>query len=301
MKTMAAIQAFLHSRRAKNLKPRTIEWYEGFLTPFARFSPKLPMKPEPIEEFLGGIGGEPETRHAYYRCLKALYRFVCKRHRKPNPIELIDPPRCPDKVMPTLEPRETMELLNLADNLRDRALLTLVVDNGARCGEVISLRKQDIKDDSIQVTGKTGQRQIPISDETRRLLLSLASVDASSDCVFTNVREQPLTRHGVYWIVRAYMTKAGIQGPKLGLHRIRHGFGKNYLVNGGDVRSLQAIMGHKHISTTQKYASLSLSDVITKHRKFSPLRAAHAAAQETFFDTDQAVKEAEEILKGGRK
>lgn len=297
MKTLAAIQAFLHSRRAKNLKPRTIEWYEGFLTPFARFSPELPMEPEPIEEFLGGIGGEPETRHAYYRCLKALYRFVCKRHRLPNPIELIDPPRCPDKIMPTLEPRETMELLNLADTLRDRALLTLVVDNGARCGEIISLRKQNIKDDSIQVTGKTGQRQIPISDETRRLLLSLASVDSRSDYVFTNFRGRPLTRYGAYWIVRAYMAKAGIQGPKLGLHRIRHAFGKGYLVNGGDVRSLQAIMGHKRISTTQKYASLSLGDVITKHHRFTPLRAAHAAAQESLFDKTKAIKEAEAILK----
>ncbi|GAJ16173.1 unnamed protein product, partial [marine sediment metagenome] len=58
------------------------------------------------------------------------------------------------------------------------------------------------------------------------------------------------------------MRKAGIHGPKLGSHRLRHAFGKGYLVNGGDVRSLQEIMGHENIATTQKYANLNLSDTI---------------------------------------
>ncbi|GAH80217.1 unnamed protein product, partial [marine sediment metagenome] len=65
---------------------------------------------------------------------------------------------------------------------------------------------------------------------------------------------------------------------------------------GGDLRSLQEIMGHAHIGTTQKYTSLNLSDVVAKHHQFTPLRAAHAAAQESFFDKGQAIKEVEEIL-----
>ena len=302
MKTQAAIQSFLHSRRTKNLRPKTIEWYTSFLNRFALFHPDLPMEPEPIEEFLAGITGEPETRHAHYRCLKALYRFVCRRQRLLNPIELIDPPRCPEKIMPTLESRQTMQLLDLPDNLRDRGLLTLISDNGARVGEVIGLRKQDIKEETIIVSGKTGQREIPISDETKRLLLTLVTSNGTGEYVFTNHRGKPLTRFGVYWIVRDYMRRAGITGPKLGPHRMRHGFGKGYLVSGGDVRSLQAIMGHKHISTTQKYASLNLKDTIAKHRKFTPLRAAHAAAQEGFWDEEKAkvVEEAESIVEAGK-
>jgi hypothetical protein len=93
------------------------------------------------------------------------------------------------------------------------------------------------------------------------------------------------------------MEKAGISGPKLGGHRIRHAFGKGYLVSGGDLRSLQELMGHSDITTTQKYASLNLNDTIRKHHTFSPLRAARAAAQESFFDTNAALKEVEEILK----
>jgi len=299
MKTQDAIQAFIHNRTAKNLRPKTIEWYDGFLGRFARFCPELPMDPEPIEEFLTQIKGEPETKHAYFRCIKALYRFICRRHHLPNPIELIDPPRVPRKIMPTLEPREMYRILNLADlanNLRDKTLLSIFLDSGGRVTEIITLRRQNIKEDTIKVSGKTGEREIPISDETRRLLLALIATKGVGEYVFTNQRGQPLTRHGVYWIIRAYMEKAGIQGPKLGAHRIRHAFGKGYLVNGGDLRSLQEIMGHTHVSTTQKYASLNLNDVVAKHHKFTPLRSTHAAAQESLFDTSQAIREAEEIL-----
>ena len=300
MKTLVAIQAFIHNRQAKNLRPKTIEWYDGFLRRFAHFCPELPMNPEPIEEFLTQVTGEPETKHAYYRCLKALYRFICRRHRLPNPIELIDSPRCPKKIMPTLEPREMMQLLNLANlanNLRDRALLSIFIDSGARASEIATLRRQNINENTIKVSGKTGEREVPISDETRRLLLALIAANRAGDYVFTNQRGQPLSRHGIYWIIRAYMRQAGIQGPKLGSHRVRHAFGKGYLVNGGDLRSLQEIMGHAHISTTQKYTSLNLNDVVAKHHKFTPLRSAHAAAQESLFDKAEALEEAEKILK----
>ena len=92
------------------------------------------------------------------------------------------------------------------------------------------------------------------------------------------------------------MQRVGIKGPKMGPHRIRHAFGKNYLVDGGDLRSLQEILGHADIKTTEKYASLNLTDIIKKHRKFSPLRAARAVAQESLFDTDAVLREAEAIL-----
>ena len=208
MKTPAAVQAFIHNRQAKNLRPKTIEWYDDFLGRFARFCPKLPMDPEPIEEFLTQVTGEPETKHAYYRCLKALYRFICRRHRLPNPIELIDPPRCPKKIMPTLELRQMMQLLDLPNNLRDRALLSIFIDSGGRVTEIVTLRRQNINENTIKVSGKRGEREIPISEETRRLLLALIAANGPGEYVFTNQRGQPLTRFGVYWIVRAYMKKA---------------------------------------------------------------------------------------------
>jgi integrase/recombinase XerD len=305
MKTLAAVQSFIYNRRSLNRRPTTVKWYQRNLNRFIAFYPdELPMEPEPIEAFLAQVVPDEEkdeTLHAYYRTLKALYRFICRRQRLLNPMDLIDPPKRKKKVMPTLNSREMMQL-SRAGSLRDRTLLSLFIDSGPRAGEAASLRRQDIFDDYIRVEGKTGQREIPISEETKRLLLSLAGRNGNSDHVFMGERG-PLTPSGIYRIVQKYMRKVNINGPKLGPHRIRHAFGKHYIKNGGDTRSLQKIMGHASISTTEIYVKLASEEIIAKHHQFTPLRSTHAAAQESFFDTDKiiAMKEAEEILKeGGR-
>jgi site-specific recombinase XerD len=216
-------------------------------------------------------------------------------------MEAVNPPRRPKTLMATLEANELMMLLHSAQDPRDRAILTLIMDNGVRAGEICSLLKHNIKRETVLVRGKTGWREVPISEETRRLLLQVAA-ESPDEHVFHDDHKKPISRFTIYRIVREYMEKAGIKGPKLGPHRIRHAFGKNYLVEGGDLRSLQEIMGHTDVKTTQKYASLNLTDIIKKHRQFSPLKAAHAAAQESFLDKVRAVEEAEAILKekGGK-
>ncbi|MBA7590455.1 Tyrosine recombinase XerD [subsurface metagenome] len=299
MKTQKAVDEFLRSRQSRNLSLITIAWYRDKLQLFARSYPELPKKPGPIEEHLATIKGAPETRHAQFRALRAFFKFVSQRYKHPNPVAKVDPPRCPKKVMATLEPDEMMRLLLASSSsLRDNALLTLLVDTGMRSSEAAGLRKQDIKASTVMVRGKTGEREIPISEETRRLLLAL--ITDKGEYIF-NGHKGPLGRHGVYRIVHACMEKAGIYGPKLGGHRLRHGFGKGYLVNGGDLRSLQQIMGHANITTTEKYAALTLDDTIKKHHQFSPLRLAHAAAQQSFLSEPEVLREAEEILKGSSK
>lgn len=296
MRTEKAINEFLQNRHASNLKPASIEWYRVLLQPLASVFSTLPEEPGPIEEFLSQATGSPETKHGRYRVLNVFFKFIKERWGISNPMQQIAPPRRPKKVLPTLESHEVMLLLNSATNARDRAMLTLLIDTGIRSGELAGLRKSDIKRDTIRVSGKTGEREVPISEETRHQLVTLIADNGAHDYVFHG-HKGPLGRHGIYGVVSKYMTKAGVQGPKLGAHRIRHTFGKGYLVNGGDLRSLQEILGHANISTTQKYASLNLNDVITKHHRFTPLRAAHAAAQESFFNTGQALNEAEAILR----
>ena len=295
MRTQTAVKDFLHFCLARNLSQVTVAWYRDKLNRFAEAYPELPEEPRPILGFLASLNHSAETRHAHFRALRALYRSASQLAGLPNPMLKVSPPRCPKKVMPTLEPEEAMALLSSASKLRDRAILTLLIDTGIRSGELAGLRKQDIGTDTIRIQGKSGERQVPISDETRRLLPPLIANDGKDDYVFHG-DNGVLSRYGVYRIVRAHMEKAGIYGPKLGGHRIRHGFGKGYLVNGGDLRSLQLMMGHANISTTQKYASLNLKDTISKHHRFTPLRAAHAAAQASLFEARDAVREAEAIL-----
>jgi integrase/recombinase XerD len=298
MRTMSTDQAlceFINSRISANLSPRTIEWYQGRLNPFAKFCPNLPRRPEPIEDFLTSVKGSPETKRDSFNALRTFFKFICQRHRVANPMEAVTPPRRPRTRMATLEASELVMLLQPADNLRDKAILTLITDNGMRAGEVCSLLKHNIKQETVLVCGKTGWREVPISEETRELLMQLAT-QSTDDYVFHDDHKNPISRFSIYRIVREHMLKAGIKGPKLGSHRIRHAFGKNYLMEGGDLRSLQEILGHTDIKTTQKYAALNLTDIIKKHQKFSPLKAVHTAAQEGLSAT-KAIEEAERILR----
>jgi len=296
MRTELALREFLASRIAANLSPATISWYKDRLLPFAKSCPTLPRRPEPVECFLAEVQGSPETKYDVYRALKTFFKFMSSRRRLPNPMDIVQSPRRPKTLMPTLEIGELMRLLHSVESPRDRAIITLLVDTGVRASEVCSLLKHNIKQETVVVCGKTGWREVPISDEARRLLLQIAAI-SPDDHVFHG-HKGPITRHLIYAIVRRAMERAGIKGPKMGSHRIRHGFGKNFLVQGGDLRSLQEIMGHADIETTQKYATLNLTDIIKKHQKFSPLKAAHAAAQESFFDKNQVIKEAEAIIAG---
>jgi len=295
IRTDQALREFINSRISSNLSPRTIEWYEHRLRSFVKFCPNLPRRPEPIEDFLGSLEGSPETKRDTFNALRIFFKFISQRHRIPNPMEAVCAPRRPKTRMATLEGFELVKLLDQTEDLRDRAILTLLVDNGMRAGEVCSLLKHNIKQETVLVCGKTGWREVPISDETREFLLQVAA-QSPDEHVFHDDHKKPISRFTIYRIVREHMEKAGIKGPKLGPHRLRHAFGKNYIVEGGDLRSLQEIMGHTDIKTTQKYATLNLTDIIKKHQKFSPLKAAHAAAQESLFAAE-ALKEAEEILR----
>jgi len=294
MKTEASVSEFLNSR---DVSPATLSWYKQKLTRFANSCPDLPDGPAPIESFLATFNLMPWTKHAYFRTLRAFFRFISRRHKVPNPMGDILPPRRPKKVMPTLQAHELMSLLASASTLRDRLVLTLLIDTGVRTAEVVNLRKQDVNRHTIIVNGKTGEREVPISEETARLLAVVAS--QSPDQFVFHGRTGHLSRKGIYHIVAKHMQRAGISGPKLGGHRIRHAFGRNYLMAGGDLRSLQKLMGHTNIQTTEQYTSLDLSDLTAKHNQFTPLKLAHAAAQGELFK-QEALEEAEAIFQDSR-
>ncbi len=300
MNTAAAVQAFLYNRRSLNRRPATIQWYSRNLERFTAFAEELPTEPEPIEQFLAEVVPDEQehTRHGYYRTLKALYRFTCRRRRLPNPMDLVDAPARHKRVKPSLTARELMILLTRPLGPRDLALLTFLVDSGCRAGEAASLCRLNIYDGYVVVEGKTGQRFAFISEETRRLLLGLMASHNGTDHVFLGQRG-PLSTNGIYRIVSKHLKAINVPPPKLGPHRLRHAFGRNYILNGGDTRSLQEIMGHENISVTEQYVELAREEIQAKHHRFTPLRSAHAAIQGSMFAdeaTRQALEEAEQIL-----
>jgi len=278
MKTAEAVRLFMTNCELKGLSASTIKQYRQQLSYLAEAFPKLPTTPEAIETLLARIDATPETKHSYFRTYRAAYNFLDKRHKTGNPMLNVTAPRLKPKIMPTLEMSDIGLLPIFIKNdvtkytaavvqARDLALISLLLDNGIRSGEATGLKREDIKEHYIKVKGKVGERIVPISDSVVKLLLDLPDYD--DGYVFHGHRGK-LTRSGVYRIVKKYLTKIGITGDKLGGHRLRHTFGRQYLVLGGDLRSLQIIMGHSNIQTTEKYASLSNEDVMQKHNKYTP-------------------------------
>jgi len=186
LETQSAIRSFLRNREALDRKPKTLQWYREQLSRFAKLYPIIPTSPDSIEDFLASITGAPATKHAYYRTLKTFYHFISQRYHFPNPFDEIGSLRQPKRVMPTLEPNEMYRLLTAVHNRTERAIITLFLDTGARVSEITNLRWNHIFSNTILVDGKTGERLIPISEETRQLLLSVPKHISGSPFVFNN-------------------------------------------------------------------------------------------------------------------
>jgi len=276
MKTVQAVQLFMTNCELKGLSARTIKQYRQQLSYLAQAFQKLPTTPEAIETLLARIDATPETKHSYFRTYRAAYNFLDKRHKTGNPMLNVTPPRLKPKVMPTLEMSDigllpifikNSHYQNKLELDRDLALISLLLDTSIRASEATGLKREDIKEHYIKVKGKVGERIVPISDSVVKLLLELPNYD---DGYVFHGHKGKMTRSGAYRIVKRALQRIGIKGAKLGPHRLRHTFGRQYLVLGGDLRSLQIIMGHSNIQTTEKYASLSNEDVMRKHNKYTP-------------------------------
>lgn len=270
--TKKAIDAFLLSCAAGGLSVPTTHWYREKLSKFERRYPgQLPTKPEAIEVFMAGLTCGDETKHGYYRALRAFYHFAAERFGIANPIKAVKPPRRRKKVMRTLAAEDLCLLLSQPLSQRDRALLTLVIDTGLRAGEVANLTWADVTTEAVIVSGKSGEREVPISRRTLEMLLE--SRDGQVDGHLFIGKRGPLTTEGIYKIVRRAFKRAGLDSrPRSSPHTLRHTFGRQYVLRGGDQFSLQRIMGHADISTTRKYVELDDRDTRHQHQRFTPLK-----------------------------
>lgn len=295
MKTAKATQLFLTNCQWRGLAASTITTYKQQLSYLSKAFQELPTKVGDIETVLASINATQETLHSYYRTFRTFYNFMERREditKQANPMHRISAPRVKPKIMPTLEASD-INLLSVFVNsrrndallglfldtgvqssevgnlIRNSALLVLFLDTGIRASEATDLKRDNIKEEYILVEGKVGERTVPISDFARTLLLRLPEYE---DGYVFHGHKGKMTKAGAYFIVRRALQQIGIKPPKMGPQRLRHTVGRQYLMLGGDVRSLQIILGHANITTTQKYTSLAMNDVIIKHKEYSPLQ-----------------------------
>ena len=299
MMTRDAVREFLVSRG--RLRPKTVNWYSSVLKRFQlEFPGELPQRPEPIQRWLNSFQHlTPESVHGYFRALRALYRQTRRWHPKSKDVmALVNPPSVHPKVMRTFSMNELARMFTLPLSPRDRALLTFLLDTGARSGECANLTWEDITPEFAIVTGKRGERMVPLSLETYNLLLKLRlhPEDLKSH-VFYGERGA-LSEEGAYKAVRHICARAGLVGRRCSPQTFRHTFGTEYAgAEGCDPQALQRIMGHKDDRTTKRYIHTNIRRIIENHRRCTPLRALAAAAQGALIKED-AVLEAEKIVRG---
>lgn len=266
METLKAVTLFIRSRQAKNLAPDSIRWYRGILLLFAQSFPRLPSKPEDIEGFLIECRAGDERRHGYYRALRCFYRFLHKRLRVKNPVELLDAPRRSHKEPDFLHPEAINKLLAYPHPSKIKATLLFLVDTGARPGELATLALDNLAETPwgfmAIIKGKTGTRLVPISYETYHALM------VNLPLGYTSYRLRRL-------ISKAF-EKAGVKGSAINL---RHSFGTLWE---GDELVLQQIMGHTHLSTTRIYRHLRIRIISEQHHRYSPLKMVQSSSKDMF-------------------
>lgn len=217
--------------------------------------------------------------------VKMLYRFLLTEgFIKEDITGLIEFPRMSKKLPHVLSLREINLLLDKANfksnlGLRDQAILELLYATGMRVSELIYLKIDDINMENrmLKCLGKgSKERIIPFgskADESLGLYLDKVRQklvkNPNEDILFLNSRGERLSRQGIFYLVKKYVRKAGIE-KKVTPHTLRHTLATHLLENGADLRSVQEMLGHSDISTTQIYTHVSRKWVSEEYYRAFP-------------------------------
>ena len=253
--------------------------------------------PQTVGEFLGMLTSEKMAPATVARALSAVRSF----HRyllhtgvvAKNPARSIRTPRLPRKLPGVVSVGQMQKILAAPDStapqdIRDRALLALLYGCGLRASEAAGIRVEDVNfgEKFVRVLGKGGrERLVPFGCSTERALKAYLNgprvrqeATMVADRLFLGRGGKGLSRMGIWLIVRKAATKAGLE-KRVHPHTFRHSFATHLLQAGADLRSVQAMLGHRSVSTTQIYTHLDRTYLAEVHRRYHPLEALQRRAQ----------------------
>ena len=288
-------QSYLRIERG--LSKNTIENYSYDIERLVLFlkEHKIDVSPleiteESLQQFVYTISKEVNAR-SQSRIISGLKSFfsylIFEDLRSNNPLELIDSPKTGRKLPDTLSVQEIdtlIEAIDLSSNEgeRNRAMLETLYGCGLRVSELITLKISDLffEEGFIKITGKGNkQRFVPISEITQKYIhiyresirIHLNVQKGFEDTLFLNRRGRQLTRAMIFTIIKDLAVKINLK-KTISPHTFRHSFATHLLENGADLRSIQLMLGHESITTTEIYVHLDRKFLTEVLHNYHPRR-----------------------------
>ena len=289
------VDAYLtHLRVERRLADHTLESYSRDLQRLGEFSaglekPVQRLDRRDLEHFVDGLMNEGLSPRSVARTVAAVrgfFRFaVLTQHLTTNPADDLQAPRAWPALPKLLGVEEVERLIKQPDvatprGLRDRALIEVLYATGLRVSELIHLRASDLNLEAgyLSTTGKGNkQRIVPIGDQAVEWLMKYIREGRpaligprASPWLFVNAkRGSSLSRVGFWKILKGYGQKAGLPRA-LSPHVLRHSFATHLLEHGADLRSIQMMLGHADLSTTQIYTHVLEARLRAVYDRFHP-------------------------------
>ena len=258
-----------------------LQWLEG------RGIPAEAASRGELEAYTGALFSQGKSAATVTRCLaslKSFYRYLLREGVvAENPANRLDHVRVERKLPQILTSQEAALFLAQPDvgepkGCRDKAMLELLYATGIRVSEIIGLNVADVNLErgTVRCTGRNGARVIPLYpaavkalrrylEEVRPLVIERPDETA----LFVNMSGERMSRQGFWKIIKQYQEKAGIQ-KDVTPHTLRHSFAAHLLENGADLRSIQEMLGHADISSTQIYTRVVGHDLNRVYRRTHP-------------------------------
>lgn len=274
------------------LADNTVQAYSRDLIRFFQFLEKKKLTPlevskDQITEYTSIIGRRLSSRSVARNisAVRSFFRFLVSEGRiKSSPTRLVETPRVSMRLPGVLSQADVEHLLSQPDvsrpiGQRDMAMLEILYATGLRVSELVNLKTQDLNLEAgyVRTLGKgSKERVIPMGEKAVAAVkeyLSGARIrltkGTNSSYLFLTFRGRPMTRQGFWKIIKKYGRQALIK-KKLTPHSIRHSFASHLLDAGADLRSVQVMLGHADISTTQIYTHVTRERLKDVHQKCHP-------------------------------
>lgn len=211
-----------------------------------------------------GYGLNAASRARKVASIRSFYKYLTNKAKllPENPMQDLDAPRTKKSLPRYLDLESSLGLLDAVDGAfkeRDYCILTLFLNCGLRISELIGLNLTDLRDDQMRVLGKGNKERILyLNDACRGALNDYITVRGTigvidKNALFISQRRKRISKAAVEKLVKKYLTTAGLDSAQYSPHKLRHTAATLMLQNGVDVRTLQEVLGHEHLNTTQIY------------------------------------------------